>query len=826
MPLTRELDAEPLPGYRLIEPLGRGGFGEVWKCEAPGGFFKAIKFVEGDTSLAPGHAPGHAPATAEWTAIQLVKTIRHPFLLSMERVEVIDGDLLIVMELADKNLSDRFNEHRHAGLPGVPRDELLHYLREAADVLDLLNFQHGLQHLDIKPANLFLVSGHVKVADFGLVRNLAERSVLSGAASPSSLSAISPRYGAPELFEGAISPCSDQYSLAIVFQEMLTGSFPFNGKNSRQLAMEHTAGTPKLDALAPADQLVVARALAKDPKDRFANCRELVDALANSSATPTPARPVERETVVAGDTVNDLPLTATAAVNPALAKFVPDFHFQNCLGCGPSVESWEACTPQGTRKLVNFLYGVAGRDASAEDKAKARLLALQHPALLPVSLRQGGPGCLIVITDHIADNLRSRFQERRAGGAKGLPREQLLDWLQTAAEALDDLAAAHHLQHQGLNPRNLLLVGERLLVGDFGFFPLIWGPAGQLSAQLQGAYAAPELRTNQPALRCDVYSLAVIYQEMLTGVHPLRGRQPASPNLNPLTNAERSVVAKALDVNPDGRFASCTEFLYALDDARPGGRPTPVAGNVPRSAAEQRNKAGLARLVADSSNFVPASEPETWLTTGNGQTTLQCRFIASLPFGGAHSRFDAFRFQWGAKLVRREENGLVLAIDVPPRGWQRLFGVPPCFTIDIQWNIPCPPAVALPEVVVRIGSGTDGRHVEPAAFRQTAPLLLDSLRTHLLGQSERRGQERLLWAHPVEVAFLRQDGQPGAAVACQAKDISLTGMGFYLASATAGAHLTVTLTTPTHPEPVTLTGTCVRVQRCGDSWYEAGVLFQ
>ncbi len=814
MPLIREPDTEVLPGYRLIEPLGRGGFGEVWKCEAPGGFLKAIKFVEGDGSL----ALGQAPADAEMTTIQHIKAIRHPFLLSMERVEVIDGDLLIVMELADKNLLDLFNERRQEGLPGVPRAELLHYLREAADVLDLLNFEHGLQHLDIKPANLFLVSGHVKVADFGLVCNLAERNILAGA-GPSALSAISPRYGAPELFKGVISPFSDQYSLAIVFQEMLSGSFPFNGKNARQLAMEHTGGTPNLTPLAVADQVLIGRALAKNPRERFANCRQLVDALAGSPAAPLSVA-VPRDDVATGrasDTSNELQMTGTVPVRPASAKYVPELHFVTCLGRSPSVEAWEALTPQGTRRLVKFLYGATGRTPRRKEEAIALLQSMVHTALPPLLLLPAGPGCLVAITDLIEDSVRDRFQQARTHGAKGLPRRLLLDWLRAAAEALDELARTYHVQHKALNPRGLLLDGDRLYLGDFGFQALIWEPVGQVSTLLQGRYAAPELPEAEPTPRCDVYSLAVIYQEMLTGVHPLRGRQITSPNVNPLGNAERTVVACALAIDPDERFATCTEFVQALEDSYPGSRPAPADAPV-----EKQSKAELARLIADSTNFVPASEPETWLSTPDGRTTLQCRFTASLPPSGAHSRFDAFRTQWQAQLVRTEPNGLVLSVGPRNGGWKRFFGQVPSITVEIQWNTPKP---ALPEVVVRICSAESGRPGEETAFQETAPQLLDSLRTHLQGHSERRGQERLLWAHPVTMSFRSADGRSAETFTCQAKNISLTGMGLYLPRATAGAHLTVALTTPTHPEAVLVPGTCVRVQRCGEDWCEAGVLF-
>ena len=90
-------------------------------------------------------------AEQELKALKRVKQVRHPYLLALDRYDIVDGKLMIVMELADCNLWDRFRECRDKGLPGIPRDELLVYMAEAAEVLDLMNDQFGLQHLDIKP---------------------------------------------------------------------------------------------------------------------------------------------------------------------------------------------------------------------------------------------------------------------------------------------------------------------------------------------------------------------------------------------------------------------------------------------------------------------------------------------------------------------------------------------------------------------------------------------------------------------------------------------------------------------------------------------------
>lgn len=260
---------QDLLGYRLKARIGAGGYGEVWSAEAPGGIMKAVKIVFGYHD--------ERRAQNELRSLDRIKALRHPFLLNLERIDVVDGQLVIITELADKSLADEFNDHVLNGEMGIPRDRLLNQLKEAADALDYISGKHSLQHLDIKPENLLLVGRHIKVADFGLVKDLQD-------VSQSLMGGLTPAYAAPELFDGRPSNTSDQYSLAIVFQEMLTGQRPFPGTTPASLAAQHMNGKPNLRPLPKSDQLVISKALSKDSNVRFPNCVAMIEELVSRHA--------------------------------------------------------------------------------------------------------------------------------------------------------------------------------------------------------------------------------------------------------------------------------------------------------------------------------------------------------------------------------------------------------------------------------------------------------------------------------------------------------------------------------------------------------------
>jgi serine/threonine protein kinase len=852
-----EAKSEPIPGYVLLERLGRGGYGEVWKCEAPGGLFKAVKIVHGDLSSIEDE---NLAARQELQALQRVKLIRHPFVLSMERVEIVHGRLVIVTELADRNLHEVLFDHRLAGRPGIPRAELLAYLREAAEALDWMNHQFGLQHLDIKPRNLFLVSKHVKVADFGLVTSLWETSSKDG--SIPYMGMTTPPYSAPEVFRGAVSPYSDQYSLAIVYQELLSGVFPFKGKNGRQLALQHDQAEPDLSPLPAADQPIVARALAKDPRQRFPSCMALIAALSGVEQTPSasgnqtvtePGPRIEPDQDATAYKPERLPETPAAGrdgvsleeVAPAVGEFRAGLEFLACLDHSPLCDVWKVRGTDGRLRMAKFIHGFSRLSRSAEKEAVERLPFLSHPALARTDVVRHGRGSLILAGDLPGATLAECLQEYRAQGLPGLPRWELLEGMRRAAEAVDHLQQQHGIQHLGLNPNNIVVTGDQWFVGDAGLMQLFWSPSGHAPFQLNALYSAPELFEKHAGSACDQYSLALIYLEMLTGRQPHLGRSPRQLarlrregrlNIDQLPVSDRPILARALHPDPIQRYPSCLEMVNALHAVTTEHRPL-LRGLPPViSSAWSSLPAGLSgpvpspeqvvtQLLAAATDSTPLEEsPEGDGLAPNGQGLCH-RFQVELSAQEAKKKLEDFCAQWHGKLVCATDDLLVCHLAVPRGFWRKYLSRPMGLELQVQFVTTTARGSRREVDIVVQAFGCRGKKAEQL-LREVSPILIGSLRDYFRTKAEQRGRERLISAQALNVYPVLGNFELGQVVECQTRDVSLSGVGFVspLPLTTSQIYLNPAPTAP--GLLVALLAKVVRMQRRDDGQFDVGAFFK
>jgi serine/threonine protein kinase len=263
--------------YEMVRLLGRGQFGDVWLArKKTSGIEKAIKIV--------AQTADKAPARRERKALELIKNLRHTYLLATEDFWVSDDRLHIVMELADCTLRDRLEQCKEAGLPGIPETELFGYVREAAEGLDFLHARHVV-HRDVKPDNILLLHGHAKVADFGLAwqqeKQLGPMRTFAGTAA----------YMAPEVWAKEGGPASDLYSLAVSYVELRQGHPPLRRAPMEEMMFAHLDGLHQFDDLiGPRERGVLEQAMARMPEERYPSCLAFVEALAGALGHPVAVR--------------------------------------------------------------------------------------------------------------------------------------------------------------------------------------------------------------------------------------------------------------------------------------------------------------------------------------------------------------------------------------------------------------------------------------------------------------------------------------------------------------------------------------------------------
>ena len=258
--------------YRVMRKLGAGGMADVYLAEDEElGRRVAIKILN------DRHANDESFVERFRREAKNAAGLSHPNIVSIYDRGEAEGTYYIAMEYLDGRTLKELLVARGP----MPIADAIHHTRQ---ILNALRFAHkkGVVHRDIKPHNVMVDGdGRLKVTDFGIARAGASQMTEAGAIVGTA------QYLSPEQARGAaVDQRSDLYSIGVVLYEMLTGNVPFMGESPVEIAMKHLSDTPRPPSsirpeIPPDLDMVVLRALAKNPDDRFQTAEEMDAELAH-----------------------------------------------------------------------------------------------------------------------------------------------------------------------------------------------------------------------------------------------------------------------------------------------------------------------------------------------------------------------------------------------------------------------------------------------------------------------------------------------------------------------------------------------------------------
>ena len=268
----QHLDATPFGHYQLLELLGRGGMGNVYRAhDTLTDRIVALKVL-------PAHLAGDPVFQQRFRReAHAAAALSEPHVVPIHGYGEIDGQLYLDMRLIDgEDLGTALSD----AVGPMPPERAVSIVEQVAAALDAAHAV-GLVHRDVKPSNIFIAAkDFVYLIDFGIARTTTETGLTTVGSTLGTMA-----YMAPERFKsGQSDPRSDVYALTCVLHECLTGSRPYSGDSlEQQLAGHLVEPPPRPSALNPklpkGFDDVVAKGMAKDPDNRYQTAGELADAV-------------------------------------------------------------------------------------------------------------------------------------------------------------------------------------------------------------------------------------------------------------------------------------------------------------------------------------------------------------------------------------------------------------------------------------------------------------------------------------------------------------------------------------------------------------------